>query len=183
MQKSRGFTLIELLVVIAIVAILATLAAPSFKNLIQSNTMSSKVNSFLADMRYARSEAIRRGGAVVMCRSNSPEGSSPACDGTTGAGTGWLTGWIIFDDLNNDGGYDSGEPVLRVQGPITAMDSIIEPTSPVYKFRFNATGRLPGTTATINFGSTAFPATVQRVICVSVGGRARIAGDGYTSCS
>jgi type IV fimbrial biogenesis protein FimT len=182
MNKSRGFTLIEAVVVIAIIAILTALAAPSFKSLIQSNAISSNVNSFLSDMRFARSEAIRRGGSVVICRSNLPE-STQACNGTTGATNGWLTGWIVFVDLNKDGTHDAGEPVLRVQGPITNLDSISEPSSPSYKFRFNATGRLPGTTTTINFGSGNLPATVQRVVCVSVSGRARVAGDGYASCT
>ena len=72
MNKSHGFTLLELMVVLAIVAILTMLAAPSFTRLIQSITMSSTVNTFLADMRYARSESIRRGGGVVMCRSDDP---------------------------------------------------------------------------------------------------------------
>ena len=90
MKKSYGFTLIELLVAIAIAAILIALAAPSFKQLIQSSTMSSNVNNFLADMRYARSEAIRRGGSVVMCRSNAPEAASPACG--SGSGPGGMAG-------------------------------------------------------------------------------------------
>jgi type IV fimbrial biogenesis protein FimT len=182
MNKSHGFTLIETMVVIAIIAILTTLAAPSFKNLIQSNAISSNVNSFLSDMRFARSEAVRLGSSVVVCRSNSPE-SAQACNGTSGATNGWTTGWIVFVDLNKDGTHDTGEPVLRVQGPITNVDSISEPTSPSYKFRFNATGRLPGGMTTINFGSGNLPATAQRVICVSVGGRARVAGDGYASCT
>jgi type IV fimbrial biogenesis protein FimT len=179
MNKFHGFTLIEAMVVVAIVAILTTLAAPSFKSLIQSNAMSGNVNSFLADMRYARSEAIRRGGAVVICRSTSPE-TSPACDGTNNAANDWQTGWIIFDDLNKDGNLDSGEPVLRVQGPVTNMDSIV--VSSEYKFKFNATGRLPGGAAGIKFGGSNFSTTTQRVVCVSVGGRTRIAGDGSTSC-
>jgi prepilin-type N-terminal cleavage/methylation domain-containing protein len=73
MTKARGFTLLELMVVLAIIAILVTLAAPSFTRLIQSTTVSSNVNNFLADMRYARSESTRRGGQVVMCRSDAPE--------------------------------------------------------------------------------------------------------------
>jgi type IV fimbrial biogenesis protein FimT len=139
--------------------------------------MSGNVNSFLSDMRYARSEAIRRGGVVVMCRSNAPE-TTLSCDGNTGATTGWQTGWIIFDSQNN---------VLRRQGPITNMDSILDPAtspSPDYKFNFNAAGRLPGGAGRINFGGSRFPTTAQRVVCIGVGGRARIAGDGsIISCS
>jgi type IV fimbrial biogenesis protein FimT len=184
MNRSDGFTLIEAVVVIAIVAILTALAAPSFKSLIQSNAISSNVNSFLSDMRFARSEAIRRGGSVVMCRSNAPE-STQACDGTTGATNGWLTGWIVFVDLNKDGAHDAGETVLRVQGPIANLDSIIETNSPTdpYKFKFNATGRLPGPTTTLKFGSGNFPVTAQRVVCVKIGGRVNVAGDGNASCS
>ena len=168
--------------VVAIIAILTTLAAPSFKQLIQSNTMSSNVNSFLADMRFSRSEALRRGGVVVMCRSNSPEGSAPACDGS--ASTGWVSGWIIFHDLNNDGIKDSGEAVLRVQGPITSMDSIVDMDgTPEYMFPFTATGRLiPTFATTLKFGGGNYTNLEQRVVCVTLGGHARIAGNGDATC-
>ncbi|MCL1481799.1 MAG: GspH/FimT family pseudopilin [Marinobacter sp.] len=73
MYKSSGFTLLELMLVIAIVAILIAFAVPSFQWMIQKVTISSNVNTFLSDMRYARSEGIRRGGGVVLCRSNAPE--------------------------------------------------------------------------------------------------------------
>ena len=66
MHKAHGFTLVELMVALQIVAILATLAAPSFFRLIVSTRMSGNVNAFLADMRYARSESIRRGGGVTL---------------------------------------------------------------------------------------------------------------------
>lgn len=183
MSKSRGFTLLEVLVVIAIVGILVGLAAPSFKSMIQSSTMTSTVNTFLADMRYARSEAIRRGGRVVMCRSNLPE-TTQACNGTTGATNGWQSGWIIFHDLNGNGAKDAGEPVLRVQAPFAAMDSMVETNaSPSYSFGFNPTGRLPLSSATtIQFGGGNFANTVQRTVCVNVGGRARISGDGFATC-
>lgn len=181
--------MIELMVAIAIVAILTTLAAPSFKQLIQSNTMSSNVNSFLADMRYARSESIRRGGGVIMCRSNAPEAASPVCNNLSGpGGNGWVSGWIIFYDQDRDGTRiaSSSDPVLRVQAPITSIDSIVElKASPPAKFQFTATGRLLNLSSatSLQFGSNVmFANEVQRVVCVSLGGRARIAGDGYTSC-
>lgn len=187
MKKSDGFTLIELLVAIAIAAILIALAAPSFRQLIQSNSMSSNVNTFLADMRYARSEAIRRSGGVVMCRSNAPEAANPTCDGASGPdGNGWVSGWIIFHDLNGNGARNSAEPLLRVQAPITSINSIVETkASPTGKFRFTATGRLLNLSSATSLqfgGNPEFANSVQRVVCVSVGGRARIAGDGNASC-
>ena len=182
MIKSKGFTLVELLVVIAIVAVLTTLAAPSFKAMLQSNAMSSSVNTFMADLRYARSEAIRRGGWVVMCRSNLPEATNPTCSG--GSTVGWESGWIIFHDLNNNGQKANAEPLLRAQGPITSVDTISE-SGAATVFRFTATGRLNLAASTsIQFGGNpTFANTAQRVVCVNLSGRARIAGDGTTSCS
>lgn len=194
-QKSDGFTLIELMVVLSIVAILVTLAAPSFQKLIQSNTISGAVNTFLADLRFARSEAIRRGGAVVMCRSDYPEATNPVCgpssDGLDidgdGLGDGWVSGWIIFADMNNNGTKTAAEPLLRVQGPIKAIGSIMERhgSNSSTKFRFTSTGRLLNlnSATTLQFGGNpTFSNDIQRVVCVSVGGRARIAGDGTTDC-
>lgn len=182
MRKFNGFTLIELLVVIAIAAILIGLAAPSFTNLIRSNNMTSTVNSFLADLRFARSEAIRTGGGIVMCRSDNPEAAVPTCG--SGSTVGWESGWIIFQDLNNNLTHTSAEPVLRVQGPITAVNTIKE-SGAATKFQFTATGQLKLSSITsIQFGSDPpFANTAQRIVCVSVGGRGRIAGDGTASCS
>ncbi len=184
--RARGFTLIELMVTIAIAAILITLAAPSFKGLIQSNSISSSVNMFMADLRYARSEAVRRGGTVVMCRSDSPEAANPTCGSGSGpGGNGWVSGWIIFYDESGDGNRTSAEPLMRVQAPVSAVDSIVEGgASSSTKFRFTGTGRLLNlnSATSLQFGGGDFANNRQRVLCVSLGGRARIAGDGTTSC-
>ena len=184
MQKQRGFTLIELLVVLAIAAILVMLSAPSFSRLIKSNSMSSGVNTFLSDLRFARSEAIRLGGGVVMCRSDTPEAASPACGAGAGPGNnGWVSGWVIFQDLNTNGTIDANEPILRVQAAIKSLDSIDSgAASP--KFRFAPTGRLldAASAAQLTFGGSQFTSDLKRVVCVSSGGRGRIAGDGSTAC-
>jgi type IV fimbrial biogenesis protein FimT len=185
MCRSRGFTLLELMLVIIIVAILITFAVPSFQWMIQKVTISSNVNTFLSDMRFARSEGIRRGGGVVMCRSDAPEAADPDCNNGMGlGGNGWVSGWIIFHDLNNDGIRIADEPLLRVQAPIIAINFIVGNPSSITTFSFTATGRLRSLTGAtkIDFGAaTMFAETAQRVVCVSLSGRARIAGDGSIS--
>lgn len=175
---------------LAVMAILFTLASPSFSWLIQSSAMSSTVNTFLADMRYARSESIRRGGGVVMCRSDAPEAASPVCGTDAGpGGTGWASGWIIFhnrDPAANGGVRVDSDRVLRVQAPIHALNSVLEANSTgSTQFRFTATGRLLGLgiPVTLEFGaSPVWTSTSQRRVCVSSGGYARMAGNGTAAC-
>lgn len=56
-EKSRGFTLIELLVTIAIIAILATLAVPSFNSVIQANELKAGTNKVLFVLSEAKNNA------------------------------------------------------------------------------------------------------------------------------
>ncbi len=186
MQKMRGMTLIELLVTMAVAAILMGLAAPSFLRTVRSNQMSTAVNTFLSDLRYARSESVKRGGRVVMCRTDSPETVPPACAADAGTtGKGWATGWFIFHDVDSSGGFSTGDTVLRVQAAVVSVDSVLEGTPTASTtFKFTATGRLGDSTqaAKLIFGGSRFDSDLQRVMCISAGGRGRIAGNGSASC-
>ena len=174
--------MVELMVVVTLVALVLSLAAPSFSRLASAAAISSGVNQFLADMRFARSEAIRRGGGVVLCRSANPESSDPTCSASEDS-QGWASGWIVFHDLNGNGERNTGEDPLRVQSRHAGIDAIATGGTPTI-FRFGATGRLlaPGPIATLHFGGSNLQADIRRVVCVSPGGRARIAGDGTATC-
>jgi prepilin-type N-terminal cleavage/methylation domain-containing protein len=59
-RPNRGLTLIELLVAIAIAAILAGLAAPSFRETLARSRVEGAMSTLGIDLQFTRSEAIRR---------------------------------------------------------------------------------------------------------------------------
>jgi len=66
--KPRGFTLIEAMIVVALLAILSSVAVPSFRSMMANNRVSSANAELQALLLYARAEAVyrRTGMAVAM---------------------------------------------------------------------------------------------------------------------
>ncbi len=60
-QRGRGLTLIELAVCIALLAVVATLALPSFANLLARHRLKAAAQALAQDLSEARFEAARRG--------------------------------------------------------------------------------------------------------------------------
>lgn len=98
-SQQSGFTLVEVATVMFIVSLLMTFAVPSFYSLLQNNQVTVATNSLVSDLNVARSEAIKLGQRVVLCRSNNVSSSSPSCSGTSAI---WTTGRMVFVDIDND---------------------------------------------------------------------------------
>lgn len=87
LKRRKGFTLIELMVAISLIAILLTIALPSFRSLIQNNRITAQTNAFVSAHTYARSEAVKRSGRVDVCPRNAT--------GTGCSGSNWNDGWLV----------------------------------------------------------------------------------------
>lgn len=108
-RAGHGFTLIELMITIAIMAVLLTVASPSFLNVVLGNRLNSSANNLVASATLARSEAIKRNKQMRMCVSS---------NGTTCTAGGWEQGWIVTCKTTNNIDCDGVGPdwlVLRHQ--------------------------------------------------------------------
>jgi type IV fimbrial biogenesis protein FimT len=143
MKRHNGFSITELLVVSAIVAILLSIAIPSFRYVTNSYRMSSEVNSLLGDLMYTRAEAIKEGVTVTACAS--PDGIN--CS----AGGNWAIGWLVYSNVNKAANPPAGT-VLKIQMPFTGStpDSFVA-TGGVSAISFNREGF---STATVGLPTT-----------------------------
>ena len=113
--------MMELLIAIAVLAILTTLAVPSFTQFIQNNRLAAQANEMVAAFQFARSEALKRDLSVRACASD--DGAS--CSGA------WTDGWIVIAD---PGG--SNEEVLRVwPAPEDGFQITATPSSSYIEFK------------------------------------------------
>lgn len=111
-----GFTLVELLVALGVVAVLLSLALPSFARSLAQTRVADATSAIYGAAVFTRSEALKRRVRIVMC--------SSADGNTCSSGSRWDAGWLIFEDRNDDGIRDAAEEVLAVQGAqsgVTAM--------------------------------------------------------------
>lgn len=137
----QGFTLIELMVVLAISAILLAVAAPSFSVMIKKSRSEALIRELGSALSLARTEAVSRGVTVSFCRTANGGAASPSCvaSGVTVSAT---DGWLIFQDTNGDGNFDSGETLLRAHDTLTTTRlSVADTSSTEQRFaRFNRHG-------------------------------------------
>lgn len=158
--RQTGFTLLELMIVVAIAGIVMAIGVPSFQSITTTNRIAANTNELITALNLARSEAVKRGTDVSVCKS---------ADGSTCTTSGdWDQGWIVYF---NDG---TDDVVLRVFESLGGNTTL---TSDGDVVTYNSLGAL-------DHGEVSFDLEVQsgsttRTSCLSVNvvGRA-----GKTSC-
>lgn len=158
--RAGGFSLVELVVTVAIAAILASIAIPSFRSVINSNRLTTQANELVASLQLARSEAIKRNARVSVCGS---------ADGAV-CGGGWAN-WLTV--IEADG------TVLRAN----ASKAPVQVSSGVGRITFRADGlSSSAVNSSITFCiPTENPADNQRAVTLVSAARissSRVDGDG-----
>lgn len=172
-KKQAGVTLVELMVTVAVLAIVLTIAVPSFSGVIASSKVTGPANEALSAMHFARSEAIRLNRNIEVCKSNL---AGTACDDSAGKWPGLLVMQpaiaggqaVVLRQLMFD-------PALTVNGTHRTL-------------RFNAEGFIRSTTGNAISGSLRVCIVSQQLtensrdITYVSGGRASIVKLANASC-
>lgn len=170
--RLAGFTLVELMISIAVLAILLAMAVPSLREVGLNSRGSGMINTLLADLSTARSEAVKTARPTYI----------------VAIGGDWANGWNIWTDTNLNGAQDGDEPTLKSQDPINggytsaetafllrAIEGASGGGSNVGQIAFGAQGQtvLPSTGARFGLCRPDGNAARSTGIQVSVAGRAQ----------
>lgn len=143
---SSGFTLIELMVTVAVLAVLMTIAAPSFRDILEIQRMRSAAFDLMSDLTLARNEALKRGAIAP------PVTLSPAS-------AGWVEGWSMT----------AGTEVLSQRSKV-GTGVTVTPKGPT-TLTFDRNGRLVDTTSVVRFELSNTSGNRKRCISIDPSGR------------
>jgi type IV fimbrial biogenesis protein FimT len=158
---SGGFTLIELLTVLTVVAVLLTIAIPSFRELILTQYVRAGASDLQTALYFARSEAIKRAGSVEVVPTSSK----------------WEKGWTVQ--------VAGGGDVLRKQNALS--DQVASMSGSTITFLNNGRATAATTPIPAIVFQTSNPKVIARCVAVDLSGRPSVVydtdGDASNGCN
>jgi type IV fimbrial biogenesis protein FimT len=163
-RTHEGFTLIEIMVALAIVAILMSIAVPSFRNASLSSQLRSVANNLVASATVARSEAFKRNATMTLCVST----NGTSCSTTAN----WEQGWIVT----------TGTAVIATQSAIPAGYKV-NAASSVKSFQFQPTGASTTASTLTICRVTPDVGSQERIVAINAAGKVSVRTTNTGTCT
>jgi type IV fimbrial biogenesis protein FimT len=104
-NSKNGFSLVEVLVVVGLLAIVLSLAVPSFQGLMSKSRLSLSSDQLYTALVLARSEAVKSNRRVTVCGRTTTNDCGVAA---------WMNGSIVFVDHVTKGVIDDTTEIVKV---------------------------------------------------------------------
>lgn len=175
----QGRTLAELLCAMGVASILVATVVPSLMGIVVRGQQRAILSDVFSDLALARTESVRRGQRVVMCKS----ADQTHCLHDEA----WNVGWIVFVDANNDAQHSDSETLLHVRERVSDRWRLVGNGSMARYVSYHPNGR----TRLLNGG---FQAGTLRLcdlrhtvagdarVIISAAGRPRVEKSAEASC-
>lgn len=159
----RGVTLVEVMIVVVIIGVLAALAVPSYRDMIERNRLKQAAESLKSDMQFARTEAIKRSTDLRLTLTGTTSWCYGIDDGNTACACG-TAGDCAIKTVN---GADFQGITLNAansatfrfrRGEAGAMGSTLSSTNYQARVVVSDTGRVKICTPTGSTGISNYPA-------------------------
>ena len=174
-----GYSLVEMMFALVLVVLVQALATPAISGIVNSSRVNTGAEAIFNSLLLARSEAVKRNGKVVVCKSAMGNGCSLSGD--------WQQGWIVFHDANNNATLDAGETILHREAGLSSQVRI-SGNGPVKNYvSYGPLGRTSLASGAFQAGTlTACIRSAGQVqarqVVINSSGRARLARDKVDDC-
>jgi len=111
-SNEKAYTSIELLICVSILALLSSIAIPSFAGLVSNNRVSIAANDVLLSLVQARNYAITHNKTVLVCQIDGD--NDQQCSSKRRANTNWSNGWLSYVDKNENNELDDEDSIISV---------------------------------------------------------------------
>ena len=172
-----GGQLAKWLLALALLGLSLAFGVPVARDFAVRTSVATGADALLEALHLARMEALARNAQVTICKSANAQDANPTCAGSSAE---WPEGWVVFVDHGTVGVIEASDRVISTGRAAGAIDAVSERPTRVASVTFNPVGPITGPTSTleVHIASTLSRGSFERVVCLSILGRAHVSKSG-----